>query len=315
MEKTLNASFIYGIDAVLSLLLACGYCTIVRKKEMWLIWLYFSVFVANIGYFALSISKTVEEALLANRLAYLGCVFLPLFMLMTIMKVCKVKCTMVVRFIFITISSLIFLVAASQGYLSLYYKEVSLVFVNGMAKLQKVYGPLHNLYYIYLFAYFLIMLGVIFYAVLKKKVVSYKHAGLLAVVVLFNIAIWLVEQFINWDFEFLSVSYIACELLLLFLYGMIQDYEKAMEQSYNQSENSSIKAIDIDTIKKIWPEVNQLSNREMDVLVQMLEEKKRKEIAEELCITENTVKKHISSIFAKLGIKNRNELLEKINII
>ena len=85
-----------------------------------------------------------------------------------------------------------------------------------------------------------------------------------------------------------------------------------MEQSYNQSEKSSMQTIDIDTIKNSWPEVNQLSNREMDVLVQMLEEKKRKEIAEELCITENTVKKHISSIFAKLGITNRNELLEKI---
>lgn len=92
MKKTLNISFVYGSIAVLSLLLACGYCALVRKKEIWLIWLYFSAFIANLGYFALSISKTVEEALLANGLSYLGCVFLPLFMLMTIMKVCHLKC-------------------------------------------------------------------------------------------------------------------------------------------------------------------------------------------------------------------------------
>ena len=122
MEKTLNVSFIYGIDTVLALHLACGYCAIVRKKEIWLIWLYFSVFVANLGYFVLSISKTVEEALLANRLAYLGCVFLPLFMLMTIMKVCKVNCTILMRIILMAVSSVVFLIAASQGYLSLYYK-------------------------------------------------------------------------------------------------------------------------------------------------------------------------------------------------
>ena len=312
MEKTLNVSFIYGIDTVLALLLACGYCVIVRKKEMWLVWLYFSVFVANVGYFALSISKTVEEALLANRLAYLGCVFLPLFMMMAIVKVCKVKWPTIVRFLLIGISSVVFLIAASQGYLPLYYKEVSLVFVNGMAKLQKVYGPLHKLYYIYLFAYFMIMLGVILYAVLKKKIASYKHAGLLAIVVFFNIAIWLVEQFVNWDFEFLSISYICSELLLLFLYGMIQDYEAIAEQGKAVNGISELRTWDIEKIKASWPEVNDLSNREMDVFLQMLSDKKRKEIAEELCITENTVKKHISSIFTKLNITSRTELLEKI---
>lgn len=70
MDKTLNVSIIYGVTTCLSLLLAGGYCATVRKKENWLVWLYFSVFVANLGYFALSISKTLEEALLANRLAY-----------------------------------------------------------------------------------------------------------------------------------------------------------------------------------------------------------------------------------------------------
>ena len=313
MEKTLNVSFIYGIDTVLALLLACGYCAIVRKKEIWLIWLYFSVFVANLGYFALSISKTVEEALLANRLAYLGCVFLPFFMLMTIMKVCKVKCTILMRIILMAVSSVVFLIAVSQGYLKLYYKEVSLVFVNGMAKLEKVYGPLHSLYYVYLFAYFVLILAVIAFAVYKKKVTSYKHAALLAVVVFLNIVIWLVEQLINWDFEFLSVSYIASELLLLFLYGMIQDYESAMQSNPVVKNANGLSSISMDVLKSKWEKVNTLSGREMDVFQKMLEEKKRKEIAEELCITENTVKKHISSIFSKLEIDNRNALYDKIN--
>lgn len=311
MDRTLNMSFIYGIDAVLALILACGYCTIVRKKEMWLIWLYFSVFVANVGYFTLSISKTIEEALLANRLAYLGCVFLPLFMLMTIMKVCKVQCSKIGRTILIAGSSITFLIVASQGYLNLYYKEVSLVFVNGMAKLQKVYGPLHNFYYVYLFLYFAIMIGVIVYAVSKKKISSYKHACLLVVVVFFNIAIWLIEQFIHWDFEFLSISYIASELLLFLLYGMIEDYEEALEK-VRKSETTDLLSVGLNEISKRCPLVNNLSKREKEVFEKLLEDKKRKEIADELCITENTVKKHISSIFAKFDITTRSELIEKI---
>lgn len=311
----MNLSIIYGIAAAIALLLAVGYCTMVRKKENWLLWLYFSVFIANLGYFTLSISTTLEEALLANRLAYLGCVFLPLFMLMTILKVCKLECKKLWRTILITVSAVTFFVAASQGYLPWYYKEVTFSRIDGIVKLTKVYGPLHLLYFVYLFTYFALIIGVICYAARRKRIASYKQAGLLAVVVLFNIAIWLVEQFIHWEFEFLAVSYIVSELFLLFLYGMIQDYEELLEKTKEQQrrENATEDAVlrPVLTLAE-WPELKQLSSRERDVLDKILEDKKRKEIAEELFITENTVKKHTTSIFTKLGVANRGELFEKI---
>ena len=100
--------------------------------------------------------------------------------------------------------------------------------------------------------------------------------------------------------------------MLLFLYGMIQDYEIAMENKNEQADEITWGEIDMPSIKDRYPVVNQLSNRELDVFRGLLEDKKRKEIAEELCITENTVKKHISSIFAKLEVSTRKELLEKI---
>jgi len=323
MDKTMNMSIIYGIIALLSLLLAGGYCSLVRKKEIWLIWLHFSVFVANLGYFALSISKTTEEALLANRLAYLGCVCLPLFMLMTIIKVCGLKCPKLLLGSLIGISFVIFLITASQGYFNWYYREVSLVFVNGMAKLCKVYGPLHTLYYVYLFMYFAMMIGTVIVAMVKKTVVTYKHAGLLIIVVFLNIAIWLVEQFTNSDFEFLSVSYIVSELLLLFLYGMIQEYELISEgrateavvaAAVQQAGDITAEVYCIESVMACYPEAENLTVREKDVLKKILEDKKRKEIAEELFITENTVKKHTSSIFAKLGVTNRSELFDKMNM-
>ncbi len=311
----MNVSIIYGIAAAIALLLTVGYCTMVKQKENWLLWLYFSVFVANLGYFTLSISTTLEEALLANRLAYLGCVFLPLFMLMIILKVCKLECRKLWRTILITVSTVTFFIAASQGYLPWYYKEVAFTRMDGVVKLTKVYGPLHVWYFVYLFAYFALMIGVICYATRRKKIATYKQAGLLAVVVLFNIAIWLVEQFVHWEFEFLAVSYIVSELLLLFLYGMIQDYEELLDKTKEQhQENISENAVIRPTLTpENWPELQLLSARERDVLDKILEDKKRKEIAEDLFITENTVKKHISNIFSKLGVSSRHELLEKIS--
>lgn len=52
-----------------------------------------------------------------------------------------------------------------------------------------------------------------------------------------------------------------------------------------------------------------LTNREVDVLKLIFEEKNNTEITEELCISIHTLKKHIQSLYAKFGVSTRWELL------
>ena len=61
------------------------------------------------------------------------------------------------------------------------------------------------------------------------------------------------------------------------------------------------------------PEVAELiSKREMEVLQKLLEGKSRKQIAEELFVTEATIRKHSTSIYSKLDVHNRTELIYKL---
>ena len=76
--KTSNVSILYGVCAVLSLVVLVIYCYVIQQKEIWFILLFCSIFIANIGYLSLSIAKNLEEALLANRIVYLGSVLLPM---------------------------------------------------------------------------------------------------------------------------------------------------------------------------------------------------------------------------------------------
>ena len=117
----------------------------------------------------IAISKTLEGALMANRMAYLGSVFLPLCMLLLIMDALHLKYNKYFLRILIVISVLVFGVTASAGYLDIYYKEVSIACVNGATKLIKVNGPLHNLYFIYLGTYLAGMVGTIIYYTFKKR--------------------------------------------------------------------------------------------------------------------------------------------------
>ena len=60
--------------------------------------------------------------------------------------------------------------------------------------------------------------------------------------------------------------------------------------------------------EKELPDTSMLTPREREVLELLLEGKQRNEIAAKLYISENTVKKNISSIYSKLGVTSRNEL-------
>ena len=208
-------------------------------------------------------------------------------------------------------------IIATTGYLPWYYKEVSLVFVDGAAKLEKVYGVLHPLYLLYLIGYFVAMIVVIIHSVKIKKAGAQKHAVLMSVVVFGNIAVWFVEKFIPWDFEFLSITYLFSEFVFLGLYWMMQDYVRV-----DQIKNTAVATIrsapiDIATMpmeEKILKVISFLQEgeilamREREILELVLENKKRKDIAEQLCLSENTIKTYTRTLYGKLGVSSRDEL-------
>ena len=80
------------------------------------------------------------------------------------------------------------------------------------------------------------MVAVTLYAIAKKKIKSHLHTVLLLCTVFCNIAIWLAEQFLPRGFEWLSVSYIITECLILVIYRSMQRQglmsRKEQTQSY-----------------------------------------------------------------------------------
>ncbi len=314
-------STVYGLAMAVSLLMIGVYYYVDRKHDKWLLLLFVSVAVCDFGYFLLSLSKTLDAALWSNRIAYLGNVFLPFSLLMMIMTLSRFTYPKWLPKVLVAVNTVMLLIAASGGWLPIYYKNVSLDFVNGLPVLIKEYGPLHVVYKIYLFAYFAAMVAVIAHTAVKKTVVSSKHTMFLAFVVIGNIAIWLVENMIHSSFEFLSISYIVTEGMIFLLYSILQDYgitdtpKEAVTVTEQHTETiEPIKAFSneqIESIMKNWGAVAALSQREKEVLRFLLENKKRKVIADTLFVTESTIKKHTAAIYRKLETANRTELFEK----
>lgn len=333
MKSTVNMTVIYAVIALAAFLLMIGYWKLIKEKEKWIQYLYVAVFGINTGYFFLSISGNLQMALAANGIVALLSAFLPFFIMMSIMKVCSINCSKHLFRALIFAGCLIFLMTASGGCLTLYYREVRLDFINGAAILIKDHGPLHVVYGVYLFLYFAGMVGVILYTMKRKINISYKIAAFLSTTVLCSILVWLLEQLIDVEFELLAVSYLFTELFLLLLYMILEEGlvtavgKQAVDETFTEDKiedqvekadmsNETISdQIQIRTAGSDLTGIEKLSEREKEVLILIMDNKKRKDIAEELEITENTVKKHTSHIFAKLGVSSRKELFAKCNYV
>lgn len=84
------------------------------------------VLLANMGYLALAISSTLSEALLANKICYLGGYFLPPITTACICTLCNIKLSKGVKYLCVAFSTFVYGLVLTTGYWDFYYKSASL---------------------------------------------------------------------------------------------------------------------------------------------------------------------------------------------
>lgn len=308
----MSISAVYAAVALVAMAITVGYAIAARRINTWLFMLFICVTVVNAGYFMLSVSGTLTAALWSNRVSYLGSVFLPFTMLMSILNICKIRYPKWLIPALLGIDFVIFGIAASPGILDIYYKEVSLGTASGITVLNKVYGPLHSIYLYYLVIYFSSMVAVILVARSKRDRISIGHAILLLCATLVNIAVWLLEQLVHIDFEFLAVSYIISELFLLVI-DTLMDILKDRPGEAPAAPGQATTALDgqaftAEQYEHFVSQLPQLTPTERTVYEMYAEGKSSKDILVEMNISENTLKYHNRNIYSKLGISTRKQL-------
>lgn len=196
-----------------------------RRNSAYYILTFVTMSISNVGYYALSLAQNVEEAVLANKFIYFGGCFLPLYLFLCVASLCKFKTKgwwigflggltcVVMGFVF------------SIGYVPYYYESVSFSRVGGIARLDKVYGPAHMLYYLLLACCVLSILSVIGYSFLKQKKVSYKNTVYIALLVIFNVFVYAAQKYVDNYIDLLPFSYLVSEWALMYLLRKIQMYD------------------------------------------------------------------------------------------
>ena len=145
-------------------------------------------------------------------------------------------------------------------------------------------------------------------------------------IALCNLMVWAVEQFIDVDFEFLSVSYIVAEVLLLLIFSILRDYGivqpggalvsvRMLTQLNTRQAAAGELPPDMEELFQAFAEkVKTLSSAERRILGYYIEGHETADIPDLAFISIHTVKKHNRSIYQKLEVASRDELMLYIEL-
>lgn len=143
--------------------------------------------IANFGFYERSVSRTLEQAVVANKLTYIGGCFAPLMMLFSILYLCKIRLSKVAQTLLYSFTVFIFSMSLTAGLNDWFYKSITMEVINGVTELHKEYGFIHTLFYAMLIAYLITGILALFFALRKRKEISKLTIGLLLLANLFTL--------------------------------------------------------------------------------------------------------------------------------
>ena len=84
-------------------------------------------------------------------------------------------------------------------------------------------------------------------------------------------------------------------------------YKKDFAESFLQNDAGTVQTLNLEDAMELVKSKYELTNREIEILTEVYNGKTNTQIAEDLFISESTVKAHIYNIFRKMNVKSRVE--------
>lgn len=219
----------YLITTVLTLLSFIAMIVLFENKKInyYFMMLLLLMTLANGGYLAIALSSTVEEAILANKIVYLGGCFVPVVMLFLICTLAHYKVPVWVRCALYGYSFLVYAMVLTIGYTPFYYKETHLETVKNVSVIGQTYGTGHIFFYIILYGYIVIKVGLLLYTMFTKRAVSRKNLWILTITEVMNIILFIVWRMTDAVIEIMPLAYTINSWILLYMFrrGMMYSLE------------------------------------------------------------------------------------------
>ena len=214
-------------------------------------------------------ATTLESALNAYKYTVIGGCFLQMIFMFTTFSLCRIHLNRWLKLFFMLISTLVFLSALTIGKKDWYYKNAYLEQNGSSYVLVKEYGVMHSVFYILVCVYFIMSLGAIIYAFLRKNQISRKILVLLFLPELVCMLSFFGGRRAFSQIELLPAAYIFVQMMYLAIVYRISLYDvtETAVETMAESGSAGFVTFDLDrcylgsneTAKEIFPELNDLT--------------------------------------------------------
>ena len=214
-------------------------------------------------------ATTLESALNAYKYTVIGGCFLQMIFMFTAFSLCRIHLNRWLKLFFMLVSTLVFLSALTIGKKDWYYKNAYLEQNGSSYVLVKEYGVMHSVFYILVCVYFIMSLGSIIYAFLRKNQISRKILVLLFLPELVCMLSFFGGRRAFSQIELLPAAYIFVQMMYLAIVYRISLYDvtETAVETMAESGSAGFVTFDLDrcylgsneTAKEIFPELNDLT--------------------------------------------------------
>ncbi len=259
--------YYYTISFLLSLIMTMIYMAMWHRHfDIHMTMVFALLPIVNMGYMMLSQAKSLEAALLANKVTYLGGCYLLLFVMLAILRLCNFEYDRRINVILILFNTFIYLSALTMGSdIKIFYKNVEYKEVNGVGELVKSYGPLHTVFYIMVISCFVISLAAMLYSYFKRNEASNKIILGLLFTEMISLIAFFGGRMITKDIEFVPIVYVIDQIVYIAISLRMSMYDVIDTgiESLVQSGDTGLVSLDFGynylgsntTAKNIFPEL------------------------------------------------------------
>lgn len=195
-----------------------------KKLNYYILALLAIITVSNAGNFFLATAGSIEEAIIAKKIYYVGGCFMPPIMLLLIVKMCNISIKKWIENLFLVYSFVVYTMVFSIGYSDIYYKSASIMKDGEVTVMVPEYGIGHIFFYVLLYGYLLLGVGILVYSLKNKKQLSRKNLWALLGLEMMTILIFLLGRAINRNLETMPLTYVIDGVLLLYLSRRVSMY-------------------------------------------------------------------------------------------
>lgn len=262
----------FALSAVLMLIYSFIYH---RHFDVHISLVFILVPISNLSQVMLSRARSLEAALLANKVMYISACYLILMLTLIVFSLCDIKLNRYIRLVLYLISTTVFCFTLQIDENRLYYKNAQYKVEKGTVVLIKEYGPLHKFFYAMVIIYFLMGMGAIAYSYFKKNQVSRKFIYLLALPEVLSVFSFFVGRKLSKTFDFIPnvelipLAYdIALVVYLIIVHRLVlYDISDTVIDSLVQKGDTGFISFDFglrylgsnETAKRIFPELMNLT--------------------------------------------------------